>query len=191
MLAVRFATEAYLDSRGSAPTIGRRSWCHGTVPDKTLVASRQEDQIAPLGRRHRYLPPKSWRLQDLFRLGRELDRRQEHSPQGTANDGGDPVRLVGVREAQAQLSGLVSKSQKERIILTRHGKPVAVLSGVEGMDVEDVLLGQDRGFARPIQSRRRSRKPLLTLDEVKARLAGSASTRRRSRSNRSRTRRSR
>src|SRR5213594_963626 len=101
------------------------------------------------------------------------------------------MRLVGVREAQAQLSGLVSKSQRERIILTRHGKPVAVLSGVEGMDVEDVLLGQDRGFARHIQSRRRSKKPLLTLDEVKARLAGSASSRRRSRPKRSRTRLSR
>src|SRR3989442_9675531 len=58
------------------------------------------------------------------------------------------MRLVGVREAQAQLSGLVSKSQKEWIILTRHGKPVAALSGVEGMDVEDILLGQDRGFVR-------------------------------------------
>ena len=68
------------------------------------------------------------------------------------------MRLVGVREAQAQLSGLVSRSQKERIILTRHGKPVAVLSGVEGMDVEDILLGQDRGFAKLIQSRRRSRR---------------------------------
>ena len=101
------------------------------------------------------------------------------------------MRLVGVREAQAQLSGLVSKSQKERIILTRHGKPVAVLSGVEGMDVEDVLLGQDRSFAKHIRSRRQSKKPLLTLDEVKARLAGSPSARRRSAVKRGTTRRSR
>ena len=89
------------------------------------------------------------------------------------------MRMVGVREAQAQLSGLVSKSQRERIILTRHGKPVAVLSGVEGLDIEDVLLGQDRGFAKHIASRRRSSKPLLTLADVKARLAGSASRRQR------------
>ena len=81
------------------------------------------------------------------------------------------MRMVGVREAQSQLSGLVLKSQKERIILTRHGRPVAVLSGVEGMDLEDVLLGQDQAFARHIAARRRSRKPLLTLDQVKARLA--------------------
>ena len=101
------------------------------------------------------------------------------------------MRLVGVREAQAQLSGLVSKSQRERIILTRHGKPVAVLSGVEGMDVEDVLLGQDRAFAKHIQSRRRSRKPLLTLDEVKVRLAGASRTRGHSGPKRSRARRSR
>ena len=59
------------------------------------------------------------------------------------------MRMVGVREAQAKLSELVSRSQKERIILTRHGKPVAVISGVEGMDVEDVLLGQDPDLAKP------------------------------------------
>ena len=98
------------------------------------------------------------------------------------------MRLVGVREAQAQLSGLVSKCQRERIILTRHGKPVAVLSGVEGMDVEDLLLGQDRGFAKHIKSRRRSKRPLLTFEQVKTRLAGSASTQRRSRPIRSRSR---
>src|SRR5262245_66306368 len=80
------------------------------------------------------------------------------------------MRMVGVREAQAQLSGLVSRSQKERIILTRHGKPVAVISGVEGMDVEDVLLGQDPDLAKLIASRRRSKKPLLSLGEVKASL---------------------
>ena len=87
------------------------------------------------------------------------------------------MRMVGVREAQSKLSGLVSKSQKERIILTRHGKPVAVLSGVEGMDVEDVLLGQDRDFARHIKSRRLSEKPLLTLAEVKSRLSRSTAQR--------------
>ena len=75
--------------------------------------------------------------------------------------------------------------------MTRHGKPVAVLSGVEGMDVEDVLLGQDRAFAKHIQTRRRSKKPLLTLDEVKARLTAPATPRRRSRPKRPRARLSR
>lgn len=31
------------------------------------------------------------------------------------------MRFVGAREAQARLSGLVDKSQKEQIVLTRHG----------------------------------------------------------------------
>jgi hypothetical protein len=66
-----------------------------------------------------------------------------------------------------------------------------VLSGVEGMDVEDVLLGQDRAFAKHIQTRRRSKKSLMTLDEVKARLAGPAIPRRRTRPKRSRARQSR
>ena len=83
------------------------------------------------------------------------------------------MRLVGVREAQSQLSGLVMASQRERIVLTRHGKPVAVLSGVEGMDLEDVLLGQDQAFARHIATRRRSKGSLLTLAQVKTRLKSS------------------
>lgn len=49
-----------------------------------------------------------------------------------------PMKFVGVREAQAQLSGLVEESQKERIVLTRHGQPIAVLTGVEGRDLEEV-----------------------------------------------------
>ena len=57
--------------------------------------------------------------------------------------------------------------------------PEAVLTGVEGMDIEDVLLGQDRGFAKHTASRRGSPKPLLTPGDVKARLARSASQRQR------------
>jgi len=99
--------------------------------------------------------------------------------------------MVGVREAQAKLSELVSRSQKERIILTRHGKPVAVISGVEGMDVEDVLLGQDPDLAKLIASRRRSKKPLLSLGEVKARLGLPGRGKRRPRPRRSVARRTR
>ena len=71
------------------------------------------------------------------------------------------MKFVGVREAQAQLSGLVERSQKERIVLTRHGQPIAILTGVKGKDLEEVLLAQDPGFRKLIEERRRYRGPLV------------------------------
>ena len=79
------------------------------------------------------------------------------------------MRLVGVREAQQQLSGLVHDSQRERIVLTRHGHPVAVLTGVEGRDLEEVLLALDPKFQDLIEKRRRSRRELLSPSRVRSR----------------------
>lgn len=78
------------------------------------------------------------------------------------------MKFVGVREAQAQLSGLVDESQKERIVLTRHGQPIAVLTGVEGKDLEEVLLGQDPEFRKLIAERRRYQGPLVSHEALKA-----------------------
>ena len=78
------------------------------------------------------------------------------------------MKFVGVREAQAQLSGLVDRSQKERIVLTRHGQPMAVLSGVQGKDLEAVLLTGDPEFRKLIQDRRRSQGKLVSHEALKA-----------------------
>lgn len=78
------------------------------------------------------------------------------------------MKFVGLREAQAQLSGLVDASQKERIVLTRHGQPIAVLTGVEGKDLEDVLLAQDPEFRKLIEERRRYQGPLVSHEALKA-----------------------
>ena len=64
------------------------------------------------------------------------------------------MRFVGVREAQQRLSGLVEDCQTEGVVLTRHGKPVALLTGVEGYDPDEVLLAHDPAFRRLIEQRR-------------------------------------
>ncbi|MEK6606525.1 MAG: type II toxin-antitoxin system prevent-host-death family antitoxin [Myxococcota bacterium] len=79
------------------------------------------------------------------------------------------MKFVGVREAQQNLSGLVENSQKERVVLTRHGQPVAVLTGLAGRDLEEALLGQDAAFRALIAERRRYRGPLLSHDVLRAR----------------------
>lgn len=84
------------------------------------------------------------------------------------------MKLVGVREAQQQLSGLVAVSQKESVVLTRHGRPVAVLTGVEGQDLEDVLLAHDPSFWKLIEKRRQYSGALLSHEDVLASLARDA-----------------
>lgn len=77
------------------------------------------------------------------------------------------MKFVGVREAQAQLSGLVDESQRERVVLTRHGQPIAVLTGVAGKDLE-ALLVQDPEFRKLIEERRRSQGELVSHEEMMA-----------------------
>ena len=78
------------------------------------------------------------------------------------------MRFVGVREAQVHLSGLVDRAQKERVILTRHGRPIAILTGLAGRDLEEVLLAQDPSFRRMIAARRAYRGPLVSHETLRA-----------------------
>lgn len=78
------------------------------------------------------------------------------------------MKFVGVREAQAQLSGLVDQSQNERIVLTRHGQPIAVLTGLAGKDLEAVLFAQDPEFRKLIEERRRSQGALVSHEALMA-----------------------
>jgi prevent-host-death family protein len=87
------------------------------------------------------------------------------------------VKTVALREAKQSLSGFVARSQRERVLITKHGRPAAVVIGVEGHDFEDVLLAEDPAFWRLIEERRQQR--TLPLADVRARLgAASKPTRR-------------
>ena len=55
---------------------------------------------------------------------------------------------------QATLAACVEDAQGERIVVTRSGKPVALVIGVAGMDAEQVELGADAAFWEFIQARR-------------------------------------
>jgi prevent-host-death family protein len=65
------------------------------------------------------------------------------------------MKTVGIREAKALLSAYVARSQKERVLIMKHGKPMALLTGVEGKDLEDVVQQSDPAFWAFIQERRR------------------------------------
>jgi antitoxin (DNA-binding transcriptional repressor) of toxin-antitoxin stability system len=54
------------------------------------------------------------------------------------------------------------------VIITRHGRPAAVLVGVEGDEWEDVLLQTNPAFWKLIRARRRQ--PTISLTQLKRRL---------------------
>jgi antitoxin (DNA-binding transcriptional repressor) of toxin-antitoxin stability system len=54
------------------------------------------------------------------------------------------------------------------VVITRRGKPAALLLGVEGKDWETVILETDPTFWKLIQQRRKE--PTISFKELKARL---------------------
>jgi len=46
---------------------------------------------------------------------------------------------MSLRDAKARLSEAIDSSQGSYVLVTRHGRPAAVIVGVEGADVLDVL----------------------------------------------------
>jgi prevent-host-death family protein len=86
------------------------------------------------------------------------------------------MKTVALREAKQSLSGFVAQAQRERVLITKHGKPAALVIGVEGQDIEDVLLSQDPDFWKLVEARRRQ--PTLSIAEVRAKVAAPKPVRR-------------
>ncbi|MBM4261842.1 MAG: type II toxin-antitoxin system Phd/YefM family antitoxin [Deltaproteobacteria bacterium] len=79
------------------------------------------------------------------------------------------MKSVTARDLQKKVKECVDLSQSEKVVVTRHGKPAAVLVGVEGKDWEDIVLETSPTFWKMIEKRRKQR--TLSLKELKARLA--------------------
>lgn len=57
----------------------------------------------------------------------------------------------------ANLESCVSQAQRERIVIMRKGRPVALVVGVEGMDPEQLELGTSDKFWKLIARRRKQK----------------------------------
>lgn len=55
---------------------------------------------------------------------------------------------------EANIQECVKEAQHERVVLTRRGKPIAVIAGVAGMDLEQIALGHSDAFWQLIRARR-------------------------------------
>jgi prevent-host-death family protein len=78
------------------------------------------------------------------------------------------VKTVPVRDLQKKLKQCIDEAQEDRVVITRRGKPAALLLGVEGKDWETVILETDPIFWKLIQERRKE--PTISIKELKARL---------------------
>jgi prevent-host-death family protein len=72
-------------------------------------------------------------------------------------------------ELQKDLDAILTRAQSERVVISRRGKPCAVLVGIEDYDIEDIRLASSEDFWRMIRQRRSSGKS-IPLAEVETRL---------------------
>ncbi|MBI4403785.1 MAG: type II toxin-antitoxin system Phd/YefM family antitoxin [Deltaproteobacteria bacterium] len=79
------------------------------------------------------------------------------------------MKFVSIRDAKAHLSEYLEKSQREGVVLTNHGKPQCVVIGIEGYDMEEVVMMTNPNFWKMIETRRKQ--PRTSLDNFERELA--------------------
>ena len=63
------------------------------------------------------------------------------------------MKVISLKETS--LDACVKDAQNERIVITRDGKPVALMVGVSGLDAEQLELGSSTKFWELISQRRK------------------------------------
>jgi prevent-host-death family protein len=80
------------------------------------------------------------------------------------------MKVMTLRDAKAHLSAVVEEANSDRVLITSNGQPAAVVIGVKGQDMEEVMLTSNPKFWEMIEESRKQDKT-LTLSEVRARIA--------------------
>ncbi len=76
-------------------------------------------------------------------------------------------KFLSVADANNNLSSAIADAQSERIVITKHGRPVAMLVGCEGYDMEAVLIAADPTFWAMIEKRRKPGRRTVSMAEVR------------------------
>jgi prevent-host-death family protein len=75
------------------------------------------------------------------------------------------MKTVNARDLQKKIKQCVDVSQQDRIVITRRGKPAAVMVGVEGKDWEEVALQTSSNFWKLVEERRNQ--PTISMKELR------------------------
>jgi prevent-host-death family protein len=78
------------------------------------------------------------------------------------------VKKVKAHELQKQIKECVDVPQQDQVVITRRGKPAAMMVGVAGKDWDEVLLQTSSSFWKLIEERRKE--PTMSMKELRARL---------------------
>ncbi len=78
------------------------------------------------------------------------------------------MKTISVRDFQKKIRESVNAAQKDRVVLTRNGKPAALLIGVKGQDWESVVLQTSAPFWKIIEKRRKEK--TVPLREIRKRM---------------------
>lgn len=79
------------------------------------------------------------------------------------------MKTVSAREAQDDLQRVLDCAQDERVLITRGGKPAAMVLGLESHDAEDLETARSSEFWRMIRRRHSGGSP-ISLAEARTRL---------------------
>ena len=75
------------------------------------------------------------------------------------------MKSISVRDLQKRIKESVDASQRDRVVVTRNGRPAAIIIGVDGEDWESVVRQSSRDFWKLIERRRKQK--TIALDEVR------------------------
>jgi prevent-host-death family protein len=80
------------------------------------------------------------------------------------------MKVTTLRKARARLSAVIEESNDDRVLITTNGKPAAVVIGVKGQDLEEVLLAANPKFWAMIEESRCGDRTLSSA-EIRSRIA--------------------
>ena len=75
------------------------------------------------------------------------------------------MKTISVRDLQKRIRDCVNVSQRDHVVITRHGIPAALIIGVEGSDWETLALQTNPSFWRMIEQRRGDK--TVSLEEMR------------------------
>ena len=64
------------------------------------------------------------------------------------------MKTISVRDLQKRIRSVMETAQRDQVVITRNGQPVAVVVGVEGADWETLAVETSRSFWKEIALRR-------------------------------------